>query len=87
MQGLLTIATVHNYFSVRWSDYGLQYTVPLGLAAGAIGLLAKPGIEGSGSPLLLLIGLELVLGAAYFAALALLSVGWTRLFAERFFER
>jgi hypothetical protein len=61
--------------------------VPLGLAAGLIGLLARPAIDGSGSPLLLLIALQAVLGAAYFGALALLPVGWPKLFAERFFDR
>jgi hypothetical protein len=86
-QGLLTAATVHSFFKVRWRDYALAYVLPVGLAAGLIGLLAKPAIEGSGSPLLVLIAFEAVLGAAYFGALALLPVGWPKLFAERFFDR
>lgn len=86
-QGLLTVATVHRFFRVRWGDYALQYTVPLGLAAGLVGLLARPAIDGSASTLLLLIALQVVLGAAYFGALAMLPVGWPKLFAERFFDR
>jgi O-antigen/teichoic acid export membrane protein len=86
-QGLLTMATVHRFFKVAWSDYGLRYTIPLGLATGALGLLAKPWVEDSASPLLWLIALELVLGAAYFGVLARAPLGWTRLFAERFFDR
>jgi O-antigen/teichoic acid export membrane protein len=87
VQGLLTFATVHRFFGVRWSDYGLPYTVPLGLAAGGIGLLARPAIEGSPSPLLFLIALQALLGAAYFGALAISPVRWPRLLAERFFDR
>jgi O-antigen/teichoic acid export membrane protein len=85
-QGMLTLATVHRFFRVGWSDYGLRFTVPLGLATGIVGYLARPAVETGGSPLLLLIALELVLSLAYFGALALLPIGWTRLFAERFFD-
>jgi len=86
-QGALTFATVHRVFRVQMSDYGLQYVVPLGLAAGAIGLALRPSIEAAASPLLLTIGLQLLLGAAYFLALALLPLRWPRLLAERFFDR
>jgi O-antigen/teichoic acid export membrane protein len=86
-QGMLTFATVHNFFRVRWSDYGLQFTIPLGLGAGAIGLALRPAIDGSASPLLLLIALQAILGIAYFGALAIAPVGWPRLLAERFFDR
>jgi O-antigen/teichoic acid export membrane protein len=86
-QGLLTFATVHRFFRVRWSDYGLQFTLPLGLGAGVIGLLARPSIEGSPSPLLFLIALQALLAVAYFGALAVAPVRWPRLLAERFFDR
>lgn len=86
-QGALTFATVHRVFRVRLSDYGLRYVVPLGFAAGAIGLVARPTIEAAANPLLLTIGLEMLLGAAYFLALALLPLRWPRLLAERFFDR
>jgi O-antigen/teichoic acid export membrane protein len=86
-QGLLTAATVHDVFSVRWRDYGLAYAVPLGIAAGLAGLLVRPVIEDAGNPLLLLIPLQVILAAAYFGALALLPIGWSELFKERFFSR
>lgn len=86
-QGALTFATVHRIFSVRLTDYGVQYVLPLGLATGAIGLAVRPAIESSGSPLLLIIGLQLALGAAYFAAIAMSPLRWPRLLAERFFDR
>lgn len=86
-QGLLTFITVHRFFAVRWEDYGLQYAVPLGLAAAAIGLLLRPAIEESSSPLLLLLLLQAMLGVAYFGGLVLSPVGWPRLLAARFFQR
>jgi O-antigen/teichoic acid export membrane protein len=86
-QGALTFATVHRFFSVRWHDYGFRYTVPLALATGALALLARPAIEDGPSPLLLLIGLEAVLAALYFGAIALSPVAWPKLLAARLFAR
>lgn len=85
-QGLFTAATVHRVFAVRWKDYGLAYAVPLGLLAGGIGLLARPFVEDSGSPLLPLIAVEALLTVAYFGVLSLLPIGWPQLFKERFFS-
>lgn len=86
-QGLLTFATVHRFFGVRWEDYGFRYALPLGLAAGAAGLLLRPAIEESPSPLLLLIPVQALLALGYFGALVLSPIGWPRLLAARFFER
>jgi hypothetical protein len=86
-QGALTFATVHRFFAVRWHDYGFQYTVPSALAVGLLGLLARPAIDGAPATLLLLIGLQLVLAALYFGAIALSPVAWPKLLAARLFDR
>jgi O-antigen/teichoic acid export membrane protein len=84
-QGALTFLTVHRFFSLRWREYGFPYTVPIAAAVGALGLLARPAIDGSASPLLLLIGLEAVLAALYFGAIALSPVAWPKLLKARLF--
>jgi len=85
-QGALTFLTVHRFFAVRWRDYGFPYTVPIALATGAIALLARPAIDEAPSSLLLLLGLEAVLAALYFGAIALSPVAWPKLLAARLFS-
>ena len=48
-QGALTFSRVHRLFSLRSSDYMLQVALPLGLVTGALGLAARPLVEGSGA--------------------------------------
>ncbi len=86
-QGLLTFLTVHRFFGVRWHDYGFRYTVPIALVVGALGLLARPAIEEVPATLLSLLGLQIVLAALYFGAIALSPVRWPKLLAERLFDR
>jgi O-antigen/teichoic acid export membrane protein len=86
-QGALTLLTVHRFFGLAVSDYLLGVAVPLGLLTGALGLAARPVIDGSGAELVLLLALELVLAALYFGTLVRRGAGWVVLLRERFLRR
>ena len=86
-QGALTFATVHRYFGLSHARYALGLALPPALAAGALGLAARPLVVGAPLELPVLVGLQLVLAGAYFWWLFHSRVGWTQLLAERLFQR
>ena len=84
VQGALTFITVHRLFGLAGTDYGLRLAMPLAVLAGAVGIAARPLIDDSAAPLVLLVLLEIALAAAYFGVLWRARVGWARLVRERF---
>ncbi len=86
-QGVLTFATVHRLFGLRHPDYGLRVALPAALAAGAAGAALRPLVDGAPAELLWLIVVQAALAAAYVAVLIRARMPWTRLIADRLFER
>jgi O-antigen/teichoic acid export membrane protein len=85
--GILAFTTVHRLFHVSRHEYALRVALPAGLAAGVIGLTARPLIDGSPIALLLLGVLELALAAGFVALLVRAGVAWPRTLAARFYRR
>jgi O-antigen/teichoic acid export membrane protein len=76
VQGTLTFVFVRRLFGVRATDYALTRVLPLAALTAAAAVAARPLVERSGSQLVLLVAVELVLTAAYFGGLAASHVGW-----------
>ncbi len=87
VQGALAFATVHRFFGVSWSVYGLQYALPIGLLTVLIGLALRPVVQGSGATLVLLIAVQAGLAILYLAMIVASPMRWPRLLAARFFAR
>jgi hypothetical protein len=83
VQGAMTLVFVQRVFRVPLRDYALAPALVLGVVTGLLGLAARPLIEDSSIPVLLLIAAELVLGGLYVAGLAAARAGWIGLLRER----
>jgi hypothetical protein len=86
-QGALTFLTVHRLFALETRGYDLALVVPLAALTAALGLAARPLIDGSPAALALLLVLELVLAAIFFGVLFRRRAPWTRLLADQLFRR
>ena len=75
VQGGLTFAFVRRLFGVRVADYAPVRVLPLVALTAGGAVAALPLVERSGSPLVLLAGVELVLSAVYLGGLARLARG------------
>jgi hypothetical protein len=82
-QGAMTLVFVRSVFRVPLAAYRLVPALALGVAAGLLALAARPLIDGSAVPVLVLLATELVLGALYVAGLAAAGAGWITLLRER----
>ncbi len=86
-QGVLTFATVHRFFNIEWSAYGLQYALPMGLLTALIGFVLRPVVDRSEATLLLLLVVQAALAVLYLGAIVRSPMRWPRLLAARFFAR
>jgi O-antigen/teichoic acid export membrane protein len=86
-QGVMTFLTVQRMFGLSMERYALGLALPLGIATGLVGLLARPLVDGAPAELLALGALELALAAVYFGTLVWAGTGWVTLLRERVFER
>jgi O-antigen/teichoic acid export membrane protein len=82
-QGAMTLVFVRSVFRVPLAAYRLVPALALGAAAGLLALAARPLIDGSAVPVLVLLATEIVLGALYVAGLAAAGAGWITLLRER----
>jgi O-antigen/teichoic acid export membrane protein len=83
VQGTMTLVFVRMAFRVPLAAYALGPALGLGAVSGLLALAARPLIEDSSVPVLMLLAVELVLGVAYVAGLAAARAGWIRLLRER----
>ena len=78
VQGTMTFVFVQRRFAVPVADYALVPALALAAVTGALALAARPLVEDSGAPLMLLAVVELVVTALFLAGLAVAGVGWIR---------
>jgi hypothetical protein len=78
----MTFVFVQRRFAVPVADYALVPALALAAVTGGLALAARPLVESSGVPLLLLALVEIALGALFLGGLAVAGARWIRALRE-----